>query len=203
MNEFDMDPTDGEDSFGVNDVLDHLGKGVESIVDFIVPDGLLEWDLDPLPAPPAQGEGGAFESIRSMVSGETPPELINDGFYQSLPGVDSGVGLALDQTYQMISDIDDLGVETFGEQGWAQAEIESADEVAALEQSMPSAADLEYEFTVADSQGQRDFWEWQEEEGAKREIAEAEAARQKAEGVLFDPHYPETTPPTYPYRSPF
>jgi hypothetical protein len=193
MNEFDMDPTDGDDSFGVNDMLDHLGKGVESIVDFIVPDGMLEWDLDPLPA--QQGESGsdAFESIQGVVSGETPPELMNDGFYQSLPGVDAGIGLALDKTYQMISDMDDLGVETFGEGGWERAKIEAADEVAAYQRDMPTAADLEYEFTVADSKSQREFAYWQEEQAAEREIGEAKDAQRKAEGVLYDPYAPERT----------
>jgi hypothetical protein len=71
--DIDLDPTDGQDSLGVNDLFDHIGRGVESIVDLIVPDGLLEWDLNPI------------------------PELAKDGFYReqdldSAEGADGGMG---------------------------------------------------------------------------------------------------------------
>jgi hypothetical protein len=69
----DLDPTDGQDSLGINELLDYVGRGVESILDFIVPDGLLEWDLNPI-----------------------PDELAKDGFYreqdlESTEGVDPGM----------------------------------------------------------------------------------------------------------------
>jgi hypothetical protein len=182
MEPIDLDPIDGEDSLGINDLLDHVGKATESIIDFVIPDWLLEWDVG-LPEEAIAGGTGHLTPIQGAVEGKVPPEMVNDGFYQSLPGVDPFVGVELDQTYDLISQINDLGTDILGPEGWEQTKITAADEIRQFEDTIESPADLEYRFTVDDAQRQREFWAWQDRQYAQDVIDDSRA-------LLKDPDRP-------------
>ena len=109
-------------------------------------------------------------TVDDVAAGSTEPEgsaqdLPNNGFYQSLPGIDSVVGSVLDLNAQLCADIDEFGKETFGEEAWAQAgEVAAADPYGTLD-GIESPSDMWARFHTEDVQANADFenWRWNQE----------------------------------------
>jgi len=141
---------DGGDSW-LEDIGDFFASVGDGVGDFLVPDV-----LDEVPDAPAPGAGGEG-------AGSTA-DLPNNGFYQSMPGIDSVVGSVLDQNAQLCAEIDEFGKGTFGDQAWAEAgEVAKADPHGMLE-GIESPSDMYARFHKEDAQANADFedWRWNE-----------------------------------------
>jgi len=139
------DTADDGDSW-LEDIGDFFSSVGDGIVDSLVPDA-----LDEMPDASA-GAVGASEGSAA--------ELPNNGFYQSLPGIDSVVGSVLDQNAQLCAEIDDFGTETFGEQAWAEAgEVAKADPYGMLD-GIESPSDMYARHHKEDAQANADFESW-------------------------------------------
>lgn len=154
--DFTPDPvteTADQDDSWLEDIGDFFSSVGDGIVDFVVPDVLDE-------APDAAATGAVGESDGS--TGDLP----NNGFYQSMPGIDSFVGSVLDQNAQLCADIDEFGQETVGDQAWAEAgEVAKADPYGMLE-GIESPSDMYARHHTEDAQANADFenWRWNETE---------------------------------------
>jgi hypothetical protein len=104
--EIDLNPFEGDDSLHVNDLLDGIGNAIESIVDFVVPDGLFRFDLADY-APSGEDAHGTAHGHEvpapSAVDGITPPELTGDGFYPA--ATLEGGGWEQQQLNQLIANV--------------------------------------------------------------------------------------------------
>lgn len=133
----------------IGDFLSSVGGG---IVDFVVPDWLGDQPFD-VPVDASGTDDGS--------AGDLP----NDGFYQSMPGIDSVVGSVLDQNAQLCADIDEFGKETFGDQAWAEAgEVAAADPHGVLD-GIETPSDMWARFHKEDAQANAEFedWRWNQE----------------------------------------
>jgi hypothetical protein len=136
----------------LDDIGDFFSSVGSRIADFVMPDGLGEVFAGE-PAPPTEVVGS---------TGDLP----NDGFYQSMPGIDSFVGSVLDQNAQLCTDIDEFGKETFGEQAWAEAGVVAAADPYGMLDGIETPSDMWARFHKEDAQANARFedWRWNQEQ---------------------------------------
>lgn len=171
----DINPFNGDDDLGINDTIDAISDALSSLFDTLTPDWDLSFDSQDAP------EGTDFETFSGP--GDQTPQLPNDGFYQSLPGVDSVTGQILDDTYQLIDDIDVMGEEMFGAEEWERAGVIARADPHGLLDGIETPAEMELRFTREDAAHERSFRDWQEQQQA---IGGAEGAISGAEKVIYD-----------------
>ena len=149
----DLDPFDGDDDLGVNDTIDAFTDTLSSLFDTFTPD----WDLSFDAADPSADTD--LHSLNSI--GGTTSGLPNDGFYQSLPGMDSVTGEMLDDTYQLIDDIDVMGEEMFGAEEWERAGVIAQSDPYGMLDGIETPAAMELRFTQENAAAEREFRDWQ------------------------------------------
>ena len=137
----------------LDDIGDFLSGIGDRIHDFLTPDLTVEFDGQPV------DDAGAWPAD-SATGGDLP----NDGFYQSLPGVDSMTGQVLDQTYQLIDDINDVGVDAIGQDAWDQTLIAAQTDPFGLQDGIETPAELEQRFAHEDAAAAERFSQWQTEQ---------------------------------------
>ena len=143
--------TQGQDNTWLEDIGDFFSSVGDGIVDLVMPD-VLDDVSDPA------------VTTDVVPSDGSTADLPNNGFYQSLPGIDSYVGSVLDQNAQLCADIDEFGKETFGEQAWAEAgEVAKTDPYGMLD-GIETPSEMYARFHKEDAQANADFedWRWNE-----------------------------------------
>lgn len=167
--DFQTADPDTPDGSWIDDVGNFFADIADSIVDFVVGDvpDLTDPDL------PGTGENGSSD-------------LPNGGFYQSMPGVDAVTGQMLDQTYQLIDDINDFGADTFGEQEWHDTLAWAQTDPYGLTAGIETPSEMQLRFAREDSAAEQSFRDWQDQQAADRAIGEADDLIADSEDLAWD-----------------
>jgi hypothetical protein len=139
--------TDHADDTWLDEIGDLLSSVGSHLVDLAVPDVPTLEDV-------------TAETAEAEEPGGSAGDLPNNGFYQSLPGIDSTVGAVLDQNAQLCADIDEFGKETFGEEAWAEAGEVAATDPYGLLEGIESPSDMWARHHKEDAQANADFEAW-------------------------------------------
>lgn len=173
MDHVDETTVDVDVDWWLDDVGEFLSGIGDSVMDFLTPDIHLEVPVDPasgdLAAVPAEGT-----------------ELANDGFYQSMPGIDSVTGQILDDTYQLIDDIDEFGVDTFGQQAWDETMVAVHNDEYGLLEGIETPAEMQLRFAQDDAEAADRFSQWQSEQEAAAAISDSDSLIQDSEDLAWD-----------------
>jgi hypothetical protein len=143
----------------------------DGIADFLAD---LGFDIPDWSTAQETAAGAADASRVGQTSG-----LANDGFYASLPSMDSTTAAVLDQTAQLIKDTNEWAEDTFGEEEWAQTLVTAAaTDPYGLAAGIESPAEMQARFMSEDAAAEQRFNDWRYEQD---QIADAEAAVTEAQ----------------------
>jgi hypothetical protein len=157
----------------LDDVGDFLAGIGESIEDFITPDVTVEIAEDP-------------SAVDATADDSAGGDLPNDGFYQSLPGMDSITGDVLDNTYQLIDDIDEFGVDTFGQEAWDETMVAVHNDPYGMLEGIETPAEMELRFTQEDAAAEERFGEWQAQQETEGAMAHGDDVIHDSEQLAWD-----------------
>lgn len=174
-----LEQTGAEESSWLDSIGSFFSGIGESISDFFTPDALGTTGVEPM----------STEALSTTESGSAA-DLPNQGFYQSLPGMDATTGQLLDDTYALIDDVNAFGEETFGEQEWDEALVLAQSDPYGFAEGIETPSELQARFAHDDAQREASFRDWQDRQqaiaDADAEIAEADRLNHESDWLMWN-----------------
>lgn len=159
-------------------IIEQIIGTITSLIDAVIPGDLF-------------GDADGTVRTGTDLAGETPVAASSVGFYESLPGVDSGTGVLLGNTTSLMKDVWELGEDTLGEQEWRAAlDHAAATDPYGLAGAIESPSEMQARFASQDAAAESQFLEWQHQQATLNDaddaVVESERLNYETDWLVFD-----------------